>query len=125
MLTRKQALLALALMTSLPLAVWAHADNDNFGGPGQGYGPGMMQGQGYGSGMMQGQGYGPGMMQGQGYGFGMMQGQGYGPGMMQGYGPFGYMNDTDNLKAQLDVITSYSIHYTKLYESLNHLLWRW
>lgn len=56
MLTRKQALLALALMTSLPLAVWARADNDNFGGPGQ------------------------------------------------GYGPFGYMNDTDNLKAQLDSI---------------------
>ena len=57
------------------------------GGPGAGYGPGMM-GQGYGQGYgMMGPGYGPGM--GQGYGPGMRgRGQGYGPGMMgQGYGP--------------------------------------
>ncbi len=46
------------------------------GGPGAGYGPGMM-GEGY------GQGYG---MMGPGYGHGMM-GQGYGPGRGEGYGP--------------------------------------
>ncbi len=102
MLTRKQALLALALLTSFPVASWAATettqpveDNSNvacpYAGPGQGYGPGMM-GQGYGSGMM---------------------GRGYGPAMMQGRfdsddfprGPrLGYMHDPDNLKAQLDSI---------------------
>ncbi len=91
MLTRKQALLALTLMTSLPLAGWAATeatqpatDNDEvvcpFGGPGQGYGPGMMQGR-----------FGKGDFQ-------------RGP---RGDGPrFGYMHmhDTDDLKAQLDDI---------------------
>ena len=65
-------------------------------GPGNGYGPGMMQGYGpdggYGPGMMHGYGggYGPGMMRGYGPGNGYGPGtDGYGPGMMQGYGPGG------------------------------------
>ncbi len=94
MLTRKQALLALALMTSLPLAGWAATeatqpatDKDDaivcpFGGPGQGVGPGMMQGQGrLGKGDFQ---RGP---------------RGDGP-----RGGFMRMNDNDALKAQLDNI---------------------
>ena len=67
-----------------------------YGGPGAGYGPGMMGGGprgGYGPGMMGGGprgGYGPGMMGGGprgGYGPGMMGGGprgGYGPGFAQG-----------------------------------------
>lgn len=95
MLTRKQALLALALMTSLPLAGWAATeatqpatDSDNavacpFGGPGQGVGPGMMQGQGrfFGKGDAQ---RGP-------------RGDGRRGGFM-------HMNDNEALKAQLDDI---------------------
>ncbi|TFG61724.1 MAG: hypothetical protein E4H36_09740 [Spirochaetales bacterium] len=58
-----------------------------WGGPRDGYGPGMMGGRGYGPGMM----HGYGMMSGRGYGPGMMHGgpgygprPGYGPGMMGG-----------------------------------------
>lgn len=93
MLTRKQALLAFALMTSLPLAGWAATevtqpatDSDNavvcpFGGPGDGQG--MMQGQG------------------RFFGKGDAQRGSRGNGPRAG---FMHMNDNEALKAQLEDI---------------------
>jgi len=54
-------------------------DDDDYYGPGYGYGPGP----GYGYGPGPGYGYGPGP----GYGYGPGPGYGYGPGPGYGYGP--------------------------------------
>ncbi len=87
MLTRKQALLALAVVTSLPVVSWAAPDTS------QPYKDNLNVACPYG---------GPGMM-GRGYGPGMMHGRVDGDGFQRGH-HFGYMHDTDNLKAQLDRI---------------------
>jgi Spy/CpxP family protein refolding chaperone len=73
----KRSLIALgaALALSAPLALAQ-------GGPGYGYGPGMMGGGGYGPGMMGGGGgYGPGYGRGGGYGPGYGRGGGFGGAM--------------------------------------------
>ncbi len=87
MLARKQALLALAVITCMPIASWAapettqpYKDNLNVACPYAG--PNMM-------GM--GRGYGPGMMHGRRNGDGFHRGP-----------RLGFMNDADDLKTQLD-----------------------
>jgi Spy/CpxP family protein refolding chaperone len=76
---------ALALCAPLVLAQ---------GGPGSGYGPGMMGGGGYGPGMMDGGGYGPGSGRGGGYGPGYGRGGGFG-------GPMAALNLTDEQQEKI------------------------
>ncbi len=88
MLICKQALLAVAMMASFPIAGWAAPEN--------------AQPDNYSNNVVCPYG-GPGMM-GRGYGHGMMQGRfDTGDFLHRGH-RMGYMHDTDSLKAQLDKI---------------------
>lgn len=99
-MTRKQKLLAIAVLAALtaaaPLSQAETARSDEPPGASypRGYGPGMMGGYGPNRG-----GYGPGMMGGYGYG---MMGGGFGRGGMMG--PFQGLNLSDQQRSKINQI---------------------
>ena len=105
MLTRKQALLTLALMTSVPLAGWAATEAATTATPTT---PAAVQPCPFGGPDADGDGFGPGMMR---HGK-MMQGRD-----ANGRGMHMRMNDTEQLQKQLDDIKDPKVK-TKFVEML-------